>query len=770
MLHERSIHAFIQKYGIKTESGKPFDLRSHLFWFDVLSDMSPKQVWYKAAQCGGSTVAIIKTLWLARYRGMNVGYTCPTADDAKTFVSGKVNPIIDQNPILQQFVKDKDSVEQKRVGRSTIYYRGTFTERAALSVSLDLRVHDECDRSDQKIIDQYASRLQHSDYGWEWQFSNPSSPGNGVGRFWPLSTQNHWFIKCSHCNEKQYLKWPESVDMERKVYVCRSCRKELSDENRRRGEWVKKFKDREWSGYWFSALMAPWLTAGYVIDQFKTKPKDYFFNFVLGLPYVGEGNTVTSDMIYQNLTDRTATTEDCVIGCDSGIIKHYVVANREGLLSSGKTEDWDDVARLLRRLPRSILIVDGMPDITGPRKLREDFPGRVFLNYYSRDRKTMELIRWGKGTDAGTVLTDRNRMMQLVIDELAEMRIPVHGTRDEWEELVEHFLTLYRVNEPDALGTPFFKWATNSGMDHFCFVVGTMVETEDGPIPIEQVPVGIKVLTRKGYKTVTRSWMVKKNAKVITAYFDNGKILTGTPDHKILANDKWKRLDAILSGDKVKSLCNVLKRSYSTTARSEDIRMQKREPKGYTLQRAKGKESGSDDYMRRFGRRVMGRFLKVFVSITRTGILLITRWIISNAFHVQIISEDTSKSGTSVTRKGRCSSSFRQRFLNVLSVINQRLHAVGGEGNSVAHDVQVVGTLDFGEQRNVYNLTVDEEHEYFANGILAANCHATVLARVGLAKRGLLPGAVISGGQSDFATKSHTILPDGRMVPPGLIR
>jgi len=466
MLENQSIHAFIQKNRLKTESGQPFDLATHFFWYDVFSDWSPKQVWLKAAQLGGSSTAIIKSLWAAENIGLNIGYTLPTADDVRDFVRGKVNPIIAENDVLKRMVADQDSIEQKRVGKNTIYYRGTWVERAALSVSLDLRIHDEVDRSKQDIVAQYESRLQHSKYGWEWHFSNPSVPGNGVSRQWEESDKKHWFITCSKCKFEQYMKWPENIDPIRKVYICRQCNEILSDNNRRVGRWVQKYKNREWSGYWFSALMAPWIPATYVLEQFRTKPKDYFWNFVLGLPYVGEGNSVTPQDIFQNLVESSNSQENVVIGVDSGIVKHIVVGNAEGFFYNAKTEDWDDVAKLLKRFPRSIAVIDAMPDITGPRDLREKFPGRVFLCHYVRDRKTMEIIRWGKGKDVGNVLIDRNRMMQMLIDELVEMRLPLHGTRDEWSEMAEHFGTLYRMTETNSLGVPEIKWLTRDGNDH----------------------------------------------------------------------------------------------------------------------------------------------------------------------------------------------------------------------------------------------------------------------------------------------------------------
>lgn len=467
-LSDISIHAFLQEHQIKNETGQLLDFRDHLFLFDIYADQSPKLVCYKAAQIGFSTMAILKSLWLAKHKGLDIIYTMPSSSDMHDFVGGKVNRIINQNPILLSYVKDKDNVEQKQVGENIIYYRGTWGERAAIAVSSDLNIHDEEDRSKQEVIQQYASRLQHSPRKWEWHFSNPSVEGNGVSRYWAHSDQKHWFIQCGSCTQWQYLSWPESIDTNRKLFVCKYCNAEITREQRRVGKWVSKFKNKEFSGYWISLLMAPWITAEEIIKYHDTKSAEYFSNFVLGLPYVGEGNQVTPDIIYRNCTTEINSQERVVIGCDSGIKKHYVLGNREGIFYSGVTESWDTIRGYLRQYERSIAVIDALPDITEPRKLREEFPGRVFLCHYARDRKTLGLIRWGKGEEVGNVVVDRNRGLQMVIDEFAGRRIPLQGTQDDWAEYESHWDTLYKVTENDTLGVPQSIWETSNGMDHFC--------------------------------------------------------------------------------------------------------------------------------------------------------------------------------------------------------------------------------------------------------------------------------------------------------------
>ena len=204
-----------------------------------------------------------------------------------------------------------------------------------------------------------------------------------------------------------------------------------------------------------------------IITYNETKSAEYFANFVLGLPYVGEGNQVTPDIIYRNCTSDINPQERVVIGCDSGLKKHYVLGNKHGIFYAGIAQGWDEIDSLLKKYERSIAVIDALPDLTEPRKLREKYPGRVFLCHYARDRKTMQIIRWGHGDEAGNVTVDRNRGLQMVIDDFANRMIPLQGTQDDWEEFQSHWATLYKITEVDSLGVPQSVWETSNGMDHF---------------------------------------------------------------------------------------------------------------------------------------------------------------------------------------------------------------------------------------------------------------------------------------------------------------
>ena len=458
--------AFIQEHGIKTETGLPFDLKSHKYLFRPLADLSPKQCIMKAAQIGMTTAEVIKAMWVVKNLRMDAIYTLPTAEDVNTMVGSKVNRIIAQNPILQEWTKDKDTVEQKQIGNNFLYFRGTWTQKAATMIPSDLNIYDELDASKQDVIEQYATRLQHSKHQWEWFFSHPSAESTGVHNKWLISNQMHWFVKCSHCNFRQYLEFPKSIDEFKKIYVCKRCKKEIYDEDRRTGEWVAKYQDRDFKGYWIPLLIAPHVSAAKILEYKEEKTEEYFFNKVLGLPYVGGGNKLTKAQLFQNLVnDIHLETGQIVIGADTGKNIHIVAGDSAGLFYFSESGSYEELRYLLgTRWKKAICVIDAGGDLIGSRQLREDFPGRVFLCTFSENTKLDEMAKFDE--DNGTVNADRNRSIQLVVDEFTDGRIPLYGTEKDWYTYWIHWNALTRVSETNKHGQIRKVWSRN-GEDHW---------------------------------------------------------------------------------------------------------------------------------------------------------------------------------------------------------------------------------------------------------------------------------------------------------------
>lgn len=479
MISQYNVVAWILENEIKNEKGDPIDFFEHSFLIDIYNDQSQNLVVMKAAQIGLSTCEILKNFHDAKFNKMDIIYTLPTDSDVNVFVGGKVNRIIANNPILLEYAKDKDSIEQKQVDKSMIYFRGTWTKKAAIMVTADRVVHDEKDSSKQDVVRDFQARTQHSKFRQTHIFSHPSVPGNGVDEEWQKSDQKEWFIKCPHCQHIQYLSWDienprhMSIDIEKREFVCKKCRGILRRQDRAVGKWVARKKDAQWSGYHVSLLMAPWVTAGEIIDKFNDQKQtiDFFFNKVLGLPYAGIGNTVTEETILGGVREEENDYEgNLIMGVDTGVKLRYVIGNKQGLLGFGEMQSYEPDKKLniplkqslkyfLIKFPNLIMVIDQGGDIIGSRKLAKKYPGRVFLCHYRQDRKTTELVVWGKGKEASNVLVDRNRMMQLVIDERVEDRWGLYnGTREDWYPYWLHWSHIYRIKEEDTLGIERYRW------------------------------------------------------------------------------------------------------------------------------------------------------------------------------------------------------------------------------------------------------------------------------------------------------------------------
>lgn len=470
-IENKSIHAWIQNHAVKTETGEVLDFYKYRFLFDIYRDNSPLICCMKAAQIGFTTYEILKTAHECRNEKIDILYVLPTADDVKRFSGGKTNKIIAWNPVLQTWTKDKDSVEQKQFGNNTVYYQGSWTERAALMITAKKLVVDEYDRCKQDIVEQYDSRLQSVADPKKAFFSNPSISDYGIHKFYLRSDQKKWHI--THTCKKEYVMDEQCVDYEAEIYRCPFCKEEITNEERRLGEWVSTSKG-EWSGYWIPLWIAPWMPAKKIAEMKREKSAEYFANFVAGLPYTGSGDKVYATTIRQCLNAEVNAQEGrIIIGVDTGLPIHITCANKQGFFYYGTLSDpatgqdpYLELERLMARWPKSIVIADQGGDLIGIRKLQSKYPGRVFLVWYQKDKKNVDMIKWGDDAEYGKVVADRNRLIQLFIDEMKDKRVTFNGTESEWQDYITHWLNIYRSWEENALGIKEFKWE-RSGPDHW---------------------------------------------------------------------------------------------------------------------------------------------------------------------------------------------------------------------------------------------------------------------------------------------------------------
>lgn len=471
--------AWVYNNQFVNETQNPLEFKQHKFLIKPFSDLHPDQVVKKSAQVGFSCTAILKSIWLARYFGLNIIYALPTNDILKGFVQPKVDMLIASNPKISKMVTT-DSLSTKKIGERFIHFKGTGSQREAISTSADLLVVDEYDRAlDMTVVQTFDSRLQYSPYAWRWRFSNPSGIGFGVDRLYQESDQMHWFVKCT-CGHEWYLDWAKEennhyIDQEREIYACGKCGKEITYQQRRDGRWVAKYpKNTKRRGYWISQLMAPWVSASHIIDQYNESSTEFFYNFVLGKAYTPADVLVTRETILRANAPGRPTLRDVVIGVDNGILKHYVIGSPNGIFRYGKTESWEEIESLFLTYD-AIMVIDANPYPTMPKKLAEKYPGKVFMHYYSQDKKNQGITRWGEGENRGAVNSDRTKLLDMVAQELNEAKTIFTQSPMDLEGYIYHWTNIYRTVVENAQGISQGKWITLEGKpDHWAHATAYM--------------------------------------------------------------------------------------------------------------------------------------------------------------------------------------------------------------------------------------------------------------------------------------------------------
>ncbi len=158
-----------------------------------------------------------------------------------------------------------------------------------------------------------------------------------------------------------------------------------------------------------------------------------------------------------------------------------------------------------------------------------------------------------------------------------------------------------------------------------CFVAGTLIQTLEGEIPIEQLRRGDFVLTRAGYKPIKAIWKSHHETTVLTATFSNHQCLTATPNHQFwVENSGWKCIDALRYGDIMQSLWQPHQNPMLSSLREsnfDDTQTRKnRITENITRQVATIVNAACKHYTLRYGNLFTAQFLRAVTFIIETEI------------------------------------------------------------------------------------------------------------------------------------------------------
>lgn len=285
----------------------------------------------------------------------------------------------------------------------------------------------------------------------------------------------------------------------------------------------------------------------------------------------------------------------------------------------------------------------------------------------------------------------------------------------------------------------------------WCFVAGTLISMADGSLKsIESVRIGDRVMTRHGTRTVTNSGVSNNPNELV--HIDCGVTsLTGTIDHPILIGNSWIPMGDLKIGDQlcvsIKDICtseagthtglytnNIMDQSLMATSFITRMRTLVTTTSAI-LRRCHGMSISGimrqvannwniNENLRLIGLKKLGKKIQ--------GKLANVCSVIINLFHLALpnqvsfalshalksgdatglsLKQDSAKFVTVTTTQQNDSSCIAQRN----ATHDPKSERIELKQLEVLHVERLPNTV-------TYNLTVEGEHEYIANGIIVHNC------------------------------------------------
>lgn len=302
-------------------------------------------------------------------------------------------------------------------------------------------------------------------------------------------------------------------------------------------------------------------------------------------------------------------------------------------------------------------------------------------------------------------------------------------------------------DDPDELDSHF---SDDHGLES-CFPAGTVITAERGDVPIETLGLSDRVWTRQGWKPVDAVFSGGVKPTVMIHLADGGT-LQATPDHRVWVNGDFRQASDVRYGDMMRT-CPVVPRTTSALARYG---------------------RGIAALFRRAGTSIIetvtGRIMssQIWSACRRDGISnimpSIVRWYRSSAIsagptfdprslrlsfaattvnlHIAVPAMLTTWDvyANAAQRSGAIAMSPLGSALAVVNLVPTCAPVPLMPAGTVADSSSprtgarsgaacAVVSVQDGPYVQVYNITVRDAHEYFANGLLVSNCRYGAMSR-----------------------------------------
>ncbi|MGQ0670423.1 MAG: terminase gpA endonuclease subunit [Actinomycetota bacterium] len=409
------------------EEGQGLDFGTFPFQRSIYADFGDRSLAtvdvMKSGQCGISAAAVSLALYAGDQWQANVLYVLPGAADAFDFSDSRVATAIEGSPYLAARFGGTSNKGLKRIGHGWLYFRGSVSEKKALSIPADVLILDEYDRLDQRNIPAFRKRLgSPKSLKLERRFSNPSWPEAGIHRLWLDSDQHEWLVRCTPCRHEAPVHYEATdgehqVDEERALRICGRCRRPLSREVIAGGRWVAARPAIARRGYHVSKLISPDQVIAELTEEHRSSDETALqahYNFDLGLPYSPRGGSLseaTVDACRRRYVPPDAYTgpDWVTAGVDVGRVLHvrisrWMTSGRAAPLFIGEIPGFRELAQLWDRYGVNFGLIDERPEERQAREFAAAFGGRVMLIRWAGREQRDELV---VDADHGLVIARR---------------------------------------------------------------------------------------------------------------------------------------------------------------------------------------------------------------------------------------------------------------------------------------------------------------------------------------------------------------------------
>jgi hypothetical protein len=464
--------------------GVPFSFQGHEYLRAIYDDTSPHLVLSKAAQIGGTTWAVLRSLH-ACLTGLNVVYFFPTRTDVLEFSKSRVSPLLADNPFLLRLLKDTDTAGLKRIGEAHLYMRGMQSTVGMKSVPADMIVFDELDETEPAAKAMAKERLSHSDYKRVIELSNPSLPDYGIDEQYQRSDQRHWTLRCPSCGAWTALdkEFPVRQGQEVRILLpradgtCyRACPKCSSELDLSAGEWVADFPGQPIHGYRISQLFSSKVDPAEILHEYRTTHyPDRFYNLKIGIPWADLERRLDVAAVLA-LCGRTPMAQSrqggsCTMGVDTGRDLHVVILDHQGYGETARHElihlavchEFSDLDALMQRFDVVRCVIDGLPETHATREFAKRQRGRAFMSFFNEHQRGGP--SWTSASR--TVVVNRTEALDASRAAVREKKVVLPLRSQLLEQFARHMASDAKVlDEDEETGIKKYRYI-RTGEDHF---------------------------------------------------------------------------------------------------------------------------------------------------------------------------------------------------------------------------------------------------------------------------------------------------------------